>query len=90
MGRGGYGNMDENRGKIDTGEQRRDNDERRNEGSHTFRCADAGNTDCRWEVSGQSAEELMPQIEQHGRHEHSGQKFDRNHVLNAIRERRAA
>lgn len=90
MGRGGYGNMDENRGKIDAGPQPQHQSDGRTEGSHTFRCADAGNTDCRWEVSGRSAEELMPQIEQHGRHEHSGQKFDRDQVLNAIRERRAA
>ena len=28
----------------------------------TFRCGDAGNADCRWEVSGRTEDELRPQI----------------------------
>src|SRR5512146_1864248 len=36
----------------------------------TFRCADVGNSDCRWEVSGRTEDELRPQIERHGREAH--------------------
>jgi predicted small metal-binding protein len=58
----------------------------------TFRCADLGHKECNWQVSGQSEEELMPQIEQHGRQAHNIQKLDnkaRNRVRGAIRERAA-
>src|SRR5438045_372320 len=59
----------------------------------TFRCADVGNSDCRWEVSGHNDQELMPKIEQHGREAHNIQQFDgetRSKVQNAIRDRQAA
>ncbi len=59
----------------------------------TFRCADVGNADCRWEVTGRTEEELMPQIERHGREAHGMNSIDeptRNKIRNAIRERRAA
>ncbi len=58
----------------------------------TFRCADVGNADCRWEVSGRTADELLPQIEAHAREQH-GQELDersKSRILDAIRERRAA
>ena len=58
----------------------------------TFRCADAGFPDCRWEVSGRSEEELMPKIEQHGREKHGLSQLDdntRNKVREAIRTRAA-
>jgi predicted small metal-binding protein len=58
----------------------------------TFRCSDLGHKDCKWEVSGQSEEELMPQIEQHGRQAHNIQNLDneaRNRVRGAIRDRAA-
>ena len=65
----------------------------RNQGRRTFRCADVGNSDCRFEVSGQSEDELMPQIERHGREAHGWKDFDaetKNKMRNAMRERKAA
>lgn len=62
-------------------------------GARTFRCADVGNADCRWEVTGRTEDELMPQIEQHGRDKHGIRNWDgetKNKMRNAIRERRAA
>lgn len=62
-------------------------------GIRSFRCADVGNAECRWEVSGRTEDELMPQIEQHGREAHGMSEFDgetKNKIRNAIRERRAA
>ena len=59
----------------------------------TFRCADVGNADCRWEVSGRTADELMPQIERHGREAHNIQNIDdnlRRKIRDNIRERQAA
>jgi predicted small metal-binding protein len=61
-------------------------------GTRTFRCADVGNTDCRFEVSGANDEELMGQIERHGREAH-GTEWDekkRSHIRDVLRERRAA
>ena len=66
---------------------------RREGGEQTFRCADVGNADCRWEVTGRTEEELMPQIERHGREQHGIGDIDaqmRNKIRNAIHERRAA
>lgn len=57
-----------------------------------FRCADLGHKECSWEVSGRSEEEIMPQIERHGRERHNVTNFDnesRNRVRNAIRDRAA-
>jgi predicted small metal-binding protein len=57
-----------------------------------FRCADLGHKECSWEVSGRSEDEIMPQIERHGRERHNVTNFDnesRNRVRNAIRERAA-
>ena len=62
-------------------------------GERTFRCADVGNADCRWEVSGSTSDELMPQIERHGREQHGITSWDdrlKSRVQNAIRERKAA
>jgi predicted small metal-binding protein len=36
-----------------------------------FRCADVGPKNCDWQVSGNSEEEIMPKIEQHGREKHN-------------------
>ncbi|MGI9102166.1 MAG: DUF1059 domain-containing protein [Terriglobales bacterium] len=58
----------------------------------TFRCADVGNADCRWEVKGSTEEELMPNIERHARTAHGADPFDermRNLVRDAIRARAA-
>src|SRR5512146_2423989 len=62
-------------------------------GRKTFRCADVGFADCRWEVSGQTPDELLPQIERHGREQHGLHEIGENlrrRVLDAIRARRAA
>jgi len=62
-------------------------------GERTFRCADAGNADCRWVTTAQTEEDLMGQIERHGREAHGIKNFDdstRRRILNVVRERRAA
>jgi predicted small metal-binding protein len=59
----------------------------------TFRCADVGRENCNWEVRAQSEQEMMQQIERHGREQHNINSFDensRNRILNAIRRRSAA
>jgi predicted small metal-binding protein len=61
-------------------------------GQKTFRCADMGYKECGWEVSGRSEEELMPQIERHGRERHGIDNLDnesRQRVRNNIRDRAA-
>jgi predicted small metal-binding protein len=66
--------------------------EERKSGSKSFRCADLGHSECKWEVSGHSEEELMPQIERHGRERHGITNLDneaRNRVRDAIRDRAA-
>ena len=37
------------------------------QGKMNFRCADVGLKTCDWQVSGNSEQEIMPKIEQHGR-----------------------
>jgi predicted small metal-binding protein len=62
-------------------------------GDRTFRCADAGNADCRWKTTAQTEDDLMLQVERHGREAHGIQNFDetaRRKILNVMRERRAA
>jgi predicted small metal-binding protein len=57
-----------------------------------FRCADVGHKECNWQVSGRSEDEIMLQIEHHGRERHSITNFDndtRNRVRSAIREQAA-
>jgi predicted small metal-binding protein len=49
-----------------------------------FRCADIVQS-CSWETTGSSEEELMPQIEQHGREKHNMRSFD-NATRNKVRE----
>ena len=59
----------------------------------TFRCADVGNADCRWETSGASEEEVLGEVRRHGQTEHGWEDWTdalRNRVRDAIRERRAA
>jgi predicted small metal-binding protein len=54
-----------------------------------FRCSDVGFKDCKWQAQGRSEEELMPQIERHGREAHNIQHLDdntRNRVRNSIRD----
>lgn len=40
-------------------------------GKVNFRCADVGPKNCDWQVSGNSEDEIMPKIEQHGREKHN-------------------
>src|SRR5207244_1733495 len=59
----------------------------------TFRCADVGFPDCNWEISGGADEDLLPQIEVHGRQKHNILSFNgktRSKVQGAIRDRKAA
>lgn len=51
----------------------------------TFRCADVADANCRWEISGRSEAEIMPQIERHGREQHNITNFDEN-TLNRVRD----
>ena len=59
----------------------------------TFRCADVGNADCRWETSGHTDDEIMRRAEEHGRREHGMSDWTeamRGKVKDAIRYREAA
>jgi predicted small metal-binding protein len=40
-------------------------------GKLNFHCADVGPKNCDWQVSGNSEDEIMPKIEQHGREKHN-------------------
>ena len=63
-----------------------------NKGHKSFKCADMGHKDCSWEVSGRSEEELMPQIERHGRERHGINNLDedsKRRVRSNIRDRAA-
>ncbi len=60
---------------------------------HTFRCADVGNADCRWETSGHTEDEIIQRAEEHGRRDHGMRDWTeatRNKVRDAIRHRNAA
>ena len=61
-------------------------------GGRTFRCADVGNADCRWEAKGRTEDELMPQISDHARQAHGISKIDdqmRSKIKDAIHTRAA-
>ena len=58
------------------------------QGNMRFRCKDVGFDTCPWEASGRNEQELMPQIERHGREAHGINQIDqqtRDKVKNAIR-----
>jgi predicted small metal-binding protein len=60
---------------------------------HTFRCADAGNSDCRWETSGGTEDEVMQKVVEHARTDHGMSDWTdalHNRVRDAIRHRQAA
>jgi predicted small metal-binding protein len=66
--------------------------QRHNQGRVNFKCSDVGPKNCDWQVSGNSEQEIMPKIEQHGREKH-GLKIDEEtstKVRNAIRKQAAA
>lgn len=59
----------------------------------TFRCADVGNADCRWETSATSDDDILEQARMHAQTEHGWEDWTeamRSRVRDAIRERRAA
>ena len=41
------------------------------EGKVFFKCSDVGLKHCDWQVSGNSEQEIMPKIEQHGHEKHN-------------------
>lgn len=58
------------------------------QGDVRFRCKDVGFDNCPWEARGRNEQDLMPQIERHGREAHGINQIDqqtRNKVRNAIR-----
>ena len=63
------------------------------EDQHSFRCADAGFSDCRWETSTASSDQLWNEINRHAAHEHGMKSLDertRGKIQDAIHVRRAA
>jgi predicted small metal-binding protein len=59
-----------------------------NQNEVRFRCKDVGFDTCSWEATGRNEQDLMPQIERHGREAHGIQQIDqptRDKVKNAIR-----
>lgn len=63
------------------------------DGERSFRCADVGNADCRWETSGLTEEEVLEHAEEHGRTHHGWTDWTdaiRDQVRNAIQHRKAA
>ena len=65
--------------------------QQKNEGRVNFKCSDVGPKNCDWQVSGNSEQEIMPKIEQHGREKHNMTIDDqtRNKVRKAIHKQAA-
>jgi predicted small metal-binding protein len=61
------------------------------QGKVNFKCSDVGPKECNWQVTGNSEQEIMPKIEQHGREKHNMTIDDqtRNKVRNAIHKQAA-
>jgi predicted small metal-binding protein len=62
-------------------------------GQHSFRCADAGFADCRWEASMASSDQLWDEINRHAGSAHGMQSLDqktKGKIQDVIRVRRAA
>jgi len=51
---------------MNTTTSKRDSNQKLN-----FKCSDVGPKNCDWQVSGNSEEEILPKIEQHGREKHN-------------------
>jgi predicted small metal-binding protein len=59
-----------------------------NQGNVKFRCKDVGFDSCPFEATGNNEQDLMPQIERHGKEAHGINQIDqqtRDKVKNAIR-----
>lgn len=57
-------------------------------GNYVFRCAEAGFKECPWETRGSTPDEVLRNVEQHGRQEHHLSSIDeetRNRVRSTIR-----
>ncbi len=57
-------------------------------GNYHFRCADLGNSTCQWEASGRTEEDVIRQVEQHGREQHNLSEWTddiKNRVRNLMR-----
>ncbi len=60
---------------------------------NTFRCADVGNTECNWETSGVTDDEIVRRAEEHWRTEHGMGDWTeaaRSRARTAIKHRQAA
>lgn len=56
---------------------------------YSFRCADAGFTECQWQTRASSEDEILRKAEQHGREQHNLSNIDdktRNLVRSKIRQ----
>ena len=61
-------------------------------GGKSFHCSDVGPANCNWSVNGSSEQEIMTQIEQHGRESHGIEHIDdklRSRIHDAIQDRAA-
>jgi predicted small metal-binding protein len=60
--------------------------QQKNDGEVNFKCSDVRLKNCDWQVSGNSEQEIMPKIEQHGREKHGLEidDYTRNRVRDAI------
>ena len=57
-------------------------------GNYSFRCSDVGQKDCPWETKGSSEDEVLRNVEKHGREKHNISSFvgeARDRVRNAIK-----
>lgn len=61
--------------------------------AHTYRCADAGNSDCRWETQGDTEDAVMQKVVEHQRDAHGLSDWTdalRSRVRGSIHRREAA
>ena len=61
--------------------------------THTFRCSDAGHSDCDWETAGDTQDEIMQKVVEHARDAHGMTDWSdalRDRVRDSIRSREAA
>ena len=61
--------------------------------AHTFRCSDAGNSNCSWETAGDTQDEVMQKVVEHARDAHGMTDWSdalRDRVRDSIHRREAA
>ena len=57
-------------------------------GKFSFRCADAGHSNCNWQTRGNSEDEVLRNVEPHAKQQHNISNFDdntKNKVRSAIK-----